>query len=88
MFGSVARTFFLEITDVRPKKNEKNGGKSPKKRRKNEFQPQISQILTLPTFFIAFLCMNFLKNPIFFIKFLKKLVDILEKKLFSKLWEG
>ena len=60
--SSVARTFFLEITDVRPKKNEKNGGKSPKKRRKNEFQPQISQILTLPTFFIAFLYINFFKS--------------------------
>ena len=34
---SVARTFFLKITDVGRKKNEKNGRKGPKKRRKNEF---------------------------------------------------
>ena len=84
---SVARTFFLENTNVRPKKHEKHETKSPKTQEKHEYFTKISENLTLPYFFIAFLCMNIFQNSrishknLISYKLLKKFVW---KKIFDK----
>ena len=82
------QNFFLKITDVGPKKNEKNGPKSPKKREKNEFSTINCTNFDPPYYFYCIFMHEYfskLKRLSFFCKnFFSKVSCLLEKK---RIWK-
>ena len=82
------QNFYHKNPELWAQKSRKKRAQKPKKTEKKRVSTSNFSNFDPPYFFYCIFMHEFSEKSNFFIKFLKKLVDILEKKLFSKLREG